>query len=154
MKNLSIAIWISTFCSSLLLSCGTVKEAEFRNIENVRMDQFGLKESTLTLDLLFLNPNNFRVKLKKMEGDVWIDEKLLGHFLIDTLIHIPARANFRLPVKLKANMNQLLKNSLAALLNKEVLLKVAGFAKVGKGLVFIRYPIRYEKNQKFADLLK
>ena len=154
MKKSLPALFIVLLVSYLLFSCGPVEEPELKKISAIRVSQLGLKESTLSFELEYFNPNKFRVKLKEAEGDVWLDEKLLGHFIIDTLIHIPARADFRLPVKLKADMNQLLKNSLATLLNNEVLIKLHGSAKIGKGLIFIRYPIRHERKQRLGELLK
>src|SRR5450755_3940068 len=83
-----------------LVSCGSIKDPEFKSIENARLSQMGFKESILNLDLIYFNPNKFRVKLKEAEGDAWLDSNYLGHFIIaDTLIHIPAAADFRLPVK-------------------------------------------------------
>ncbi|MEO6611184.1 MAG: LEA type 2 family protein [Chitinophagaceae bacterium] len=145
----------SVFLALLLLtSCTPVKEPGFREIENTQVTSFGLAGSTLAFDLHYFNPNNFRVKLKDAEGDIWIDKQLLGHFTIDTLIHIPPLADFRLPVELKASMAQLLKNSLAALLNKEVVITVEGRAQIGKGFIYIHYPIHYEGMQKLGTLLK
>jgi len=142
------------FVVSLLAACGSVKEPEFREIENLRLARLGFNESTLAFDLHYFNPNKFRVKLKEAEGDIWFDENLLGHFTIDSLVPIPALADFRLPVELKAAMGQLMKNSLAAVFNKEVQVKIQGRAKLGKGLVYISYPIRYEGRQKLGDLLR
>ena len=114
----------------------------------------GLRESSLTLDLCYFNPNNIRIKLKSAEGDAWIENNFIGHFIIDSLIQIPANGDFRLPVKLKVDMSKVLKNSLIALLAKETIIKVEGKARVGKGFVYINYPIRYEGKQKLGELLR
>lgn len=137
-----------------LASCGKVKAPDFKRIENVRISKLGLSESILTLDLHYYNPNNFRVKLKEAEGDAWIENNLLGHFTIDTLVHIPANAEFILPVKLEVAMGKIFKNSLAVFLSKEVVIKIEGKARLGKGLVYINYPIRYEGKQDLEKLLK
>ncbi len=136
------------------ISCGQVKEPDFKDIENVHITTLGLAKSSLTLDLHYFNPNKFRVKLKSAEGDAWIENNFLGHFSMDTLIHIPANGDFRLPVKLQVDMSKLLKNSLVALLAKEVTVKVEGKARLGKGLIYINYPIRYEGKQNLGELLK
>ena len=141
----------STF---FLFSCESVKEPDFKSIENVRISKFGLNESTLSLDLHYFNPNKFRVKLQKAEGDAWIENNFLGHFSMDTLIHIPANEEFSLPVKLQVDMGKIFKNSLVAFLAKEVLVKIEGKARLGKGFVFINYPIRYEGKQNLGELLK
>ena len=135
-------------------SCGPVKEPELKGIENIRVGRVGLKESSLRLDLNYFNPNKYRLKLKKAEGDAWLDDHPLGHFTIDTLIHISPHAEFRLPVRLKLDMSFLLQNASAALSGKEVIIKVNGVARIGKGFVFINYPIHYEGKQNPAELVK
>jgi len=137
-----------------MFSCGSVKEPDFKSVENIRISRFGLSESTLNLDLHYFNPNGSGLKMKNAEGDAWIDNNYLGHFTIDTLINIPARGDFRLPVKLKVDMSKILKNSLLAFLSKEVLVKIGGTARVGKGFVYINYPIRYEGKQDLGELMK
>lgn len=137
-----------------LVSCKALKEPDFRGIENVKVSRFGLQESTLNLDLHYFNPNKSALTLKKAEGDAWLDGSLLGHFTIDTLIKIPANADFRMPVTLQMNMKKFLQNSTALLLKNEVTLKVEGKAKVGKAGVFINYPIRYEGKQRTDSLMK
>lgn len=114
----------------------------------------GLKESTLTLDLLYFNPNKTSLKLKSAEGDAWIENNFLGHFTVDTLIRIPGNGNFRLPVKLQVDMSKILSTSLLTLLAKETMIKVDGNAKVGKGFIYINYPIRYEGKQKLGEMLR
>jgi hypothetical protein len=37
--------------------------------------------------------------------------------------------------------------------SKEVMLRVEGKAKVGKGAIFINYPIRYEGKQRVDSLM-
>jgi len=156
MKRFTVRSFFMTFLVVIAVSCGHVKEPDFKGIENVRVTKFGFSESTLSLDLAYFNRNNFRVKLKEADGDVWFDDKLLGHFTIDTLIHIPANADFKLPVLLKANMGEVLKNSLATFLNKdkEVTVKVEGNARLGKGFVYSRYPLHYEGKMKLGELIK
>lgn len=124
------------------------------DIENVQVSRLGLKESSLTLTLHYFNPNNKRLKLKKAEGDAWVDGNPLGHFTMDTLIHIPARADFRLPVKMRMDMAHFVENMSIAFLGKEITLKIDGVARVGKGIIYINHPIHYEGKQKLGGLLK
>ena len=139
---------------TFLASCVSLKEPELMGIENVRTGRVGLIESSLTLNLHYFNPNNKQLKFQKGEGDAWLDGNPLGHFTIDSLIHIPARSDFRLPVKMIMDMRYFMENMSAALSGKEVLLKVDGMARAGKGFIFINYPLHYEGKQKLSDLLK
>lgn len=137
-----------------LFSCYSLKAPNFKRIDNVRVSKLGLKESTLILDLHYFNPNKSRLKLKEASGDAWLDGTFLGHFSMDTLIHIPANDSFHLPVKLKVDMGRVFKNPLAVLLSNEAVIKVKGKAKIGKSIVYIRYPITYEGKHNLAELLK
>jgi len=123
-------------------------------IEKVRIHSFGLTESGLSFDMVFFNPNNYKLKLKKASGDAWLDSNMLGHFTVDTMIHIPSNGDFRLPVHLRIDMTHFLENMSAALMGKQVILRLEGMARAGKGIVFINYPIHYEGKQKLSDLLR
>jgi LEA14-like dessication related protein len=137
-----------------LLSCGSFREPDFLRIENLRVSRVGLKESNFMLDLYYFNPNKSSLKLKKAEGDAWLDENYLGHYILDTVIYIPANSEFRLPVTLKMDMTHILQNSAALLLGWEVMIKIDGKARLGKGLIFINYPIRWEGKQNLRDLMR
>lgn len=154
MKILPLPFSFLLVTSCFLLSCESVTEPDFKGIRNVRVTKFGLAESSLSLDLDYFNPNKFRVKLKEAEGDAWLENTFLGHFVMDTLIHIPANGEFRLPVTLQVDMKKILKNSLVVFLANEVVIKVVGKARVGKGFVYINYPIKYEGKQNLEELLK
>jgi LEA14-like dessication related protein len=153
-KNCISPILLCLLTPAFLFSCKSVKDPELKGIEKVRFDRFGLIETSMTFDMLFFNPNNYRLKLKKANGDAWMDGNLLGHFTVDTLIHIPAKGDFRLPVQLKMDMSHIVENMSAAFQDKQVALRVDGMAKAGKGPIFINYPIRYEGKQKLSELMK
>ena len=154
MKNKFFSFLLCLSAVAFLSSCKSVKDPELKGIEKVRIQRFGLKESSLSFDLLFFNPNNYRLKLKEANGNAWLDGNLLGHFTVDTLVHIPAQGDFRLPVQLKMDMSHFVENISAAFMDKQVVLKVDGMAKAGKGFVFINYPIKYDGKQNLRELLK
>lgn len=135
-------------------SCQSVQDPEFRNVDNIRFTGFGKSGSTVTLNVHYYNPNNMRLKMKEAKGKAWLDDMYLGDFKMDTLIHIPARGEFSLPVTLEVKTDELLKNSLLTFLNKEVNVKMEGKAKVGKGIFFISYPIKYEGKQDLKKYIR
>ncbi len=137
-----------------LTSCGNLSEPDLRGIENLRIGQLGGSESTLFFDMRCYNPNQARLKLKKAGGKAWLDGRFLGDFSVDSLVRIPSRDEFLLPVRLQVDMKGILKNSVKALLAKEVQLKIDGRARVGKGILFINYPLKYEGRQDFGKLIK
>ncbi len=151
MKKLILPCLLAAF---LGISCGSLKEPEFRSIENAKMSSYSLSEINARIDLGFYNPNKDRLKLKKAEGDIWADNTPMGSFSIDTLLKIEGNSNFVLPVDLKLKVDKAVAGSLGNFLKKEVTLRIEGTARVGKGLIFINYPIRYEGKQKLEDLMK
>ena len=138
----------------LQTSCDSYREPEFRSVDNLQVNRVEQQESTLSMNVLYFNPNKARLKLKKASGQAWLNNTYLGRFSMDTLVLIPAKGEFTLPVTLQVDMSKLLQNSLAAFLNREVTLRIEGKAKVGKGIIYINYPIQYEGKQDLKKLLK
>jgi len=153
-KRLLSPIWICVFTVLAISSCKSFKEPEFSGIGNVRVGEIGINGSKLKLDLFFFNPNKSKLQLKYAEGEAWMDENRLGHFMVDTLILIQGNSSFILPVSLNVDMNSLLQNAISAFITKEVMIKIEGKAKVGKSGLFINYPIHYLGKQNISELLK
>lgn len=154
MKNGSLPTLLALAVSFLMSSCKSVKEPELKGIGNIKILKLNPGSSELALDLYYYNPNNYRLKLKKAEGDARINGQQVGHFIVDSLVHIDALSDFQLPAKMKMDIGQITQNVMAILLNNEVTLSVDGVARVGKGPVFINYPIHYEGKQNLKELLK
>ena len=73
-----------------------------------------------------------------------------GHTVLDTLIQIPRKNNFTLPVSVDIDMKNAFKNSLTTLLGKEVTVKATGRLKVGKANIFMSVPVNYEGKHTFS----
>lgn len=136
----------------LLISCGKMKEPVFKGIENVKMNGFGMQASSVTLDIRYHNPNHFKGKLTNAEGDAWVDSIFLGHFIVDTLVHIPPNAEFLVPVKLAIDMKQMLKHSMSAFLKEDVLLTITGTARAGKSGFYKNFSLNYTGRQNLNEL--
>jgi LEA14-like dessication related protein len=136
----------------LATSCTRLKEPDFKGVENLKLGKLGLKKSILRADLHFHNPNGFRLILQRAEGDAWIEDNFLGHFTVDTLVEIPSKEAFRIPVKMEVDMSKLAKNSLLAIFRPEVLIRIEGKAKVGKGMLSINYPFRYSGKHDLGEV--
>ena len=137
-----------------MASCKNMKDPVFKGIENVKMGQVGVTESLVTLDIRYHNPNNFNGSLKQAEGDAWMDSTYLGHFSADSTIHIPANGEFLVPVRLMMDMKQILKNSFAALMNEEVMLRIKGSARAGRSGFYKNFSLNYEGKQNLRALFK
>jgi len=132
------------------MSCSSPKALEYREYHNFSVEKLGYSNSTIKMDLVYFNPNNFRMQLRNTDLDIFINGKLFGHSSTDTLIPIPKRDTFSLPVMFDVNMQSLYQNALNTLLGREVTLKVSGKVKIGKANVFMYFPVNYESKETFS----
>jgi LEA14-like dessication related protein len=139
---------------SLLLffmtSCRAPKELEYRDFKNISTDKLGFSTSTFKIDLVYYNPNNFGLQLKRTDLDIYIDSNYLGHTAQDYQITIPRKGEFTLPIIIEVDMKNAYKNAMPALLGREVLLKITGKVKLGKANVYKSFAVNYEGKQKFS----
>ncbi|MGN6343396.1 MAG: LEA type 2 family protein [Ginsengibacter sp.] len=143
--------FIGTFLVVLaFMSCSSPKALEYREYHNFSVEKLGYSNSTIKMDLVYFNPNNFRMQLRNTDLDIFINGKLFGHSSTDTLIPIPKRDTFSLPVMFDVNMQSLYQNALNTLLGREVTLKVSGKVKIGKANVFMYFPVNYESKETFS----
>ena len=114
------------------------------------MKNLGFSNASLSLDLVYYNPNNFGLDLSRTDLDIFVDSTLLGHSTQDIQIPIPRRDVFTIPLKVDLDMKNLLKNGITAFLNKDVKVKVVGRVKVGKAGVYKSFNVDYETVQNFS----
>ena len=122
----------------------------YRDFKNLKVEKAGFSSTTLKLDLVYYNPNNFGLQLKYTDLDIYVDSNYLGHSSQDYQITIPRLSEFTLPLQIDVAMENLIKNALPALLGKEVMLKVTGSVKLGKANVYKTFPVNYEGLQRFS----
>jgi len=132
------------------MSCSSPKALEYISYSQLTVEKLGFDYSTVNLNLKYFNPNNFRMQLRNTNLDVFVNGKLLGHSGSDTLIQIPKKDTFTMPIKFNVNMQSVYQNALNTLLGKEVLIKVTGKVKVGKANVFMYFPVNYESKETFS----
>jgi len=154
LQGMRYVIFPFGFFLLLLASCGKIEDPVFNYIENVKVNRLGLGTSLMTFDMQYFNPNNRKAKLKEADGEAWLDSSYVGHFYVDTIVNIPAKAIFTVPVKLNVDMKYLLKYSLFGFKKEEVLVRVKGNAKVGKGGIYKKIPLQYEGKQNLAELIR
>jgi len=143
---------LAVVCVSVffMTSCRTPKDLEYREFKNLNVEKIGFGASVLKVDLVYYNPNNFGLQLKTTDLDIYVDNNFLGHSSQDYQITIPKRGEFTLPVQVEVDMKNVMKNVMATLLGKEVLIRVEGKVKIGKANVYKSFPVKYESVQKFT----
>ena len=143
----SIKISGVIMAASLFLSCGKPKDLQYVSTTNWGIEQMGSKQTTINAEVRYFNPNSFALQLKKADCDVFVEDKFLGHFELDTLLRMPAKDTFMIPVSLQTETGKLLGAGIA-LLKKEVKVRVNGNVKVGRSGIFMNVPLQYEGIQR------
>ena len=131
-------------------SCRAPQDLVYKDFKNFSIEKLGFGSSQLKLDLVYYNPNNFGLQLKRTDLDIFIDNNLLGHTAQEYQVNIPKRGDFTLPVQVDVDMKNILKNALSSIFNQEVMIKVVGTVKLGKANVYKTFPVNYEGKQKFS----
>ena len=151
MKKTTPSLFLTVFALILLMtSCRAPKDLEYRDFKNLNVQKLGFASSTIKLDLVYYNPNNFGLQLKNTDLDIYIDSNYLGHSAQEYQITIPKRSEFTLPFQVEVDMKNMLKNALSTLISKEVWVKVTGTVRLGKANIFKTFPVNYEGSQKFS----
>lgn len=135
---------------SALISCQKPQSFDYRDIRNIRVEKAGFDRSTIAMDLVYFNPNNFGVQLKHVDCDVYVDKNYLGKFVLDTTMNILKKSEFTLPSKIEVDMKNVFKNTLNAIFGSELLVEVKGTTRVGKGGIFINVPVDYSGRHKLG----
>jgi len=148
MKALTSTLLIALV--ALLASCGSAKDIsqpEFRDINNVKLVNVGLLQTTAGADLVYYNPNDFGIQLANARGDVYIDNSYLGRFELDQKVQVKKHAEFILPVIFKMDNIGAIKNQKDIYKKKQAMVRIEGYALVKKAGFSKEIPIHYERMQ-------
>lgn len=151
MKSLLSAFIISVI---FFASCKTpdLVEPEYRDIRNARLIETGLLQSTAGVDLVYYNPNNYSVNVNQARGDVYVDNKYIGHFELAEKVSVNKNSEFTLPALLKLDNVSIIKNQSDIYNRKEILLRIEGMAVLSKGGFSKELPFKYEKTESVDKL--
>src|SRR5215475_1759222 len=94
-----------TLLPLLMVACAKPKDFDYLGISDLKVLNFGLKQSTVSVNVKYYNPNKFPVTMKHANVDVYINNNYFGKTVLDSTIHISGRDTFYLPVLLTVEMN-------------------------------------------------
>jgi LEA14-like dessication related protein len=134
----------------IFTSCKKPQGFDYRDVRNVSIQTLGFDKTALSMDLVYYNPNDFGVDLRKVDCDVYVNNNYLGKYKLDTLMHIARKSEFTLPSRMEVDMKGIFKNLLTVVFNKEILLNVKGTTRVGKAGIFINVPFDYSGKHTFS----
>jgi LEA14-like dessication related protein len=134
----------------IMTGCQSPKDLEFREFNNLTLDKVGFSASSLKVNLVYYNPNNFGMELKRTELDIFIDSTFLGHSSQELQVAIPRRDVFTVPLLIELDMKNMFKNGIMAYINKQVAVRAVGTIKVGKAGVYKNFNVDYTTMQQFS----
>ncbi|MES2848727.1 MAG: LEA type 2 family protein [Bacteroidota bacterium] len=149
MKPFKLTLLSLVLISTLFISCGPPKALEYREFRNFTVDKLGFSSSSVKMDLVYFNPNNYGLQLKRTDLDIYINDVLLGHTSQEYQITIPRKEEFSIPIQIDVDMQNLLRNSISIMAKKQVMVKLIGSVKVGKANVFISFPVNFQEQETF-----
>jgi len=147
---LNIHYLLLLFVPLIFTSCGPPKALEYREFRNFTIEKIGYTNTSVKMDIVYFNPNNYGLQLKRTDLDVYVNDIYLGHTSQEYQITIPRKDEFSVPVIIDVDMKNLFKNGLNTIFKSEVMVKLTGSVKVGKANVFISFPVNYEELQTFS----
>lgn len=131
-----------------LASCSQPLIPEYQAFENFRLSKIAMNETVVSADLKYFNPNEYDLQFKRADLDITLNDKFVGKTILDTLIRVPKRDTFYVPVQMKVNLKQLFSNAFSLLLNNEMEVKVNGTIRIGRSGFFMNMPVNYTGKQE------
>jgi LEA14-like dessication related protein len=126
------------------ISCKPKEDIVLRNVRDIVVDV--TTEPTLKAQAILYNPNNIKIKLRKIAIDVYVDGRKSGRVDQEPKLLIPAASEFKVPLEVKLNMKELglLDTIFGIIGGKKLKVRYKGSISVTyKGLP-IRVPVDYE----------
>ena len=90
-----------------LSSCFTIKPVEFLNAGNLKSSRNDT-DFVMTFDLAMHNPNNWSLRLSKLETEVSIDNHFLGKASLSNVTRLKRNSDFSIPLNANASLNNLI----------------------------------------------
>lgn len=131
----------------LLNACEQPSEAPvFKRIDNVKVTKVTGSEAYLNANAYFYNPNDVKMKLKKVEVDVTVDGHSIGTINHKLSTKIPAKAEFKVPLDATFDMKQVgfFKSVFSILGGKKLKVHYKGFIRVKIYGFPVKVPVDYK----------
>lgn len=132
-----------------LSSCGPKQDIEFKYVKDVIVD--ANTEPLLKGKAVLYNPNKQRMKLRKINVDVYVNDKKTARVDQEPSMIIPAEAEFTVPLEVKLNMKELgFMDTLFGMLGgKKMKVRYKGTVSVTYKGIPVRVPVDYESTINF-----
>jgi LEA14-like dessication related protein len=147
MKTLTCILSTALIC--FMISCGKPVAPEYLGFRDFSVDNFSMDSALLHAELAFYNPNTFLMELKRGDVNVYLDDKLANHYVLDSTINIPKKDTFFVPLNLRVSPKLLISSAINMFLNNnKIKVRMVGTIRVKRSGVGFTVPIDYETMQQ------
>jgi LEA14-like dessication related protein len=147
MKTLTCILLAMLIC--IMISCSKPVAPEYLGFRDFSVDNFSMDSALLHADLAFYNPNTFVMELKRGDVNVFLDDKLANHYVLDSTINIPKKDTFYVPLNLRVSPKLLISSAINMFLNNnKIKVRMVGTIHVKRSGVGFTVPIDYETMQQ------
>ncbi len=146
--KIGFPILMVAFSTLLFTSCVSSKDMQYQGFTNFKVNNV-TSEPKVNVDIKLYNPNFFGAKLKAMEFNVLVDEKVIGSAGIPDPVRIKRKSEFILPIECATSLDKM--GGLLALglqsyfSNSEVPVGIEGTMTIQKFIFFRRtFAFKYD----------
>ena len=140
----------------LMSSCLTFKEVEFKGVEDFKVEKLTASEGKVRVSVNVDNPNNYKIKIKKADLDLYLGGKNVGKAKLDKKVIIPKKSESTQDVVIVADNLDLAKaiasNFMPALLSGKLNVGVKGKVKAGVFIISKKFDFDVSEKINVKDL--
>ena len=145
----SIYSILTVIAVSAMVSCSSPDAPEYLGFRDFSIQNVSMDSALLHTQLAFYNPNTFNMELKRGDVNVFLDDQLANHYVMDTTINIPKKDTFYVPMDLRISPKLLINSALKMLMNgNKIKVKLLGSVRVKRSGVSFNVPVNYEVMQE------
>jgi LEA14-like dessication related protein len=141
-------------CFFSVLACQKPMIPQYLGLTNLQLNKVDAGKTLISANVKFYNSNGFKLRLKRADMDIFLNEKPVDHYVLDSTIFIPARDTFYIPVALNADLQHIFSNAIQVFLANTVKITLDGKVKLKKGIFSFKRHVHYEVNQPLSSLLQ
>lgn len=143
------ALLLAAIVCMVVTGCGPKQDIEFKYVKDVIVD--ANSEPLLKGNVVLYNPNKQRMKLRKINVDVYVNDKKTARVDQEPALLIPAEAEFTIPLEVKLNMKEVgfLDTVFGMLGGKKMKIRYKGTISITYKGIPVRVPVDYESSVNF-----
>jgi len=143
-----ILCFLALIAAGCIQSCSKPMAPEYLGFRDFSIQSFSMEQTLLHTQLAFYNPNPFGMELKRGDVDVYLDDQLANHYIMDSTIQIPQKDTFYVPLNLSVSPKILLNSALKMLMNNnQIKVRLLGSVRVKRSGVSFNVPFDYVSMQ-------